>query len=288
MIKIIFIDNNNPTCIYLSPYLNFKKFAAMILKRLLILPFLFTLLCISIVSYSKSKEELYEIRIYHLKNKEQENRIDAYLKDAFLPVMKRNGIHKVGVFKPIGNDTAKTRLIYLLIPYKSEKQYFNLSAQLNKDKQFMLDGQEYHNAAYNNIPYNRIESILLKAFYNTFLQQPVLKNDLVKRIYELRSYEGPTEKLFRNKVHMFNEGQETEIFRRLGFNPVFYGEVLAGSRTPNLMYMTSFEDMVSRDAHWKEFRIDPFWKKLSAMPFYKNNVSKSSIIFLQPTSYSGI
>ena len=87
---------------------------------------------------------------------------------------------------------------------------------------------------------------------------------------------------------MFNEGGEVNLFNRLGFNAVFYGEVLAGSRMPNLMYMTSFEDKASRDEHWKAFGADPEWKKLSADPLYKNNVSKIDIAFLHPTDYSDI
>jgi cell fate (sporulation/competence/biofilm development) regulator YlbF (YheA/YmcA/DUF963 family) len=55
---------------------------------------------------------------------------------------------------------------------------------------------------------------------------------------------------------------------------------------PNLMYMTSFENMQSRDEHWKAFGNDPAWKTLSAMKEYQNNVSHSDITFLRPTEYS--
>ncbi len=61
------------------------------------------------------------------------------------------------------------------------------------------------------------------------------------RAYELRSYESPTEKLYWNKVEMFNKGDEIGLFKRLNFNAmVFYGEVVAGSRMPNLMHLTDF------------------------------------------------
>lgn len=85
---------------------------------------------------------------------------------------------------------------------------------------------------------------------------------------------------------MFNEGGEIGIFSRLNFNPVFYAEVIAGSRMPNLMYMTSFENKEDRDAHWKSFSADADWKKLSAMPEYQHNVSRSEIRFLRSTPYS--
>jgi hypothetical protein len=107
-----------------------------------------------------------------------------------------------------------------------------------------------------------------------------------ERVYELRSYESATEDLYRNKVEMFNEGGEITLFKRLNFNAVFYAEVISGKRMPNLMYMTTFDNMQSRDAHWKTFVDDPEWKKLSTMPNYQHNVSKADIMLLKPESYS--
>ncbi|HEX8350242.1 MAG TPA: NIPSNAP family protein, partial [Hymenobacter sp.] len=106
--------------------------------------------------------------------------------------------------------------------------------------------------------------------------------------YELRSYESSTEKLHVNKVKMFNKGGEIKLFKRLGFNTVFCGRVLAGSHMPNLMYMTTFENKAARDEHWKAFSADPEWKTLSAMPEYKNNVSKNEQKFFYPVEYSDI
>jgi len=39
-----------------------------------------------------------------------------------------------------------------------------------------------------------------------------------EQIIELRSYEGATEKIFKNKVEMFNEAGEIELFVNLDFN----------------------------------------------------------------------
>ena len=107
-----------------------------------------------------------------------------------------------------------------------------------------------------------------------------------ERVYELRSYESATEKIFANKVYMFNEGGEIDLFKRLNFNAVFYAEVIAGSHMPNLMYMTSFENKTDREAHWKNFVDSPEWKKLSTLPEYQNNVSHIDIMLLQPMEYS--
>jgi hypothetical protein len=100
------------------------------------------------------------------------------------------------------------------------------------------------------------------------------------------SYESPTEAKYRNKVHMFNEGGEVVLFDKLGFNAVFYGEVLSGSRMPNLMYMTTFKNMVVRDSLWEAFFESDKWKSLEKNPEYQHNVSHADIYLLYPTPYS--
>ena len=235
------------------------------------------------------QREYYEIRIYHVKDAGQEGMVDRYLQQAFIPALHRSGITKVGVFKPVGNDTAADRRIYVLVPYSSIREFLRLPGQLEADRQHAQAGREYIDAPYNAPAYTRMETILLQAFTGQpQLQLPALKGPKSERIYELRSYEGPTEKLYRNKVQMFNQGDEVGIFKRLGFNAVFYAEVLSGSHMPNLMYMTTFENKASRDEHWKAFGADPDWKRLVALPEYQHNVSHSDILFLRPTAYSDI
>jgi len=234
------------------------------------------------------KRNFYEIKIYHLKTPVQGQRVEQYLRDAFIPAMHRAGINKIGVFKPVV-DSVTEQLIYVLIPYTSMEQFEKVPSLLEKDQKHNLAGKEYIDAVYSDPPYARMESILLKAFEGMPLFSiPKFTTAAAERVYELRSYEGHTEKIYRNKVQMFNKGNEIGLFNRLGFNAVFYGEVLVGSHMPNLMYMTTFENKASRDAHWKAFGSDPEWKTLSAMTEYKNNVSKNTIVFLMPTTYSEI
>ncbi|HEY9046912.1 MAG TPA: NIPSNAP family protein [Ohtaekwangia sp.] len=237
-----------------------------------------------------SKREFYEIKIYEIANADQEKLIDDYLKNAYLPALHRAGISKVGVFKPVESDTAYYgKRVYVLTPFTSLEQFSSLYETLSKDKQYIAAGKNYIDAPHTNAPYIRLQSIVLKAFsYMPQLEAPVLNGAKNERVYELRSYESHTEKIHKNKVHMFNEGGEVTLFKRLAFHAVFYGEVLAGSRMPNLMYMTSFDNQASRDEHWKTFANDPEWKKLSSMPEYQNNVSKINIYLLHPAEYSDI
>ena len=87
---------------------------------------------------------------------------------------------------------------------------------------------------------------------------------------------------------MFNKGNEVGLFKRLGFNAVFYADVISGSHMPNLMYLTTFEDKASREAHWKAFGNDPEWKKLIGDSYYAHNVSHQDIILCHPAPYSEI
>ncbi len=252
--------------------------------------FLLLLLCFiampTDVSAKKKKPEFYQVTVYHFTSGEQERQIDGYLKDAYLPALHRLGNSNIGVFKPLANDTAADKLIYVIIPFKKADQLFSLSDRLQKDATFTAATQ-YFDTSYRNPPFTRIQNMVLKAFaLAPTMKLPKLSGPRAERIYELRSYESATERFYRNKVHMFNEGGEIDIFSRLGFNPVFYAEVIAGSRMPNLMYMTSFENKAARDAHWKSFSTDEQWKKLSAMPNYQHNVSKSEIKFLRSADYS--
>ena len=236
------------------------------------------------------KREYYEIKVYNVTSSVQGEKVERFLKDAYLPALHRAGISKVGVFKPVETDTVNFgKKIFVLIPYTSLDQFAKLPETLIKDKQFETSGSEYLNTPFNDLPYARLESILLYAFPGMpQLEVPKHATAVTERIYELRSYESHTEKISRNKVKMFNDGDEVGLFKRLGFNAVFYAEVISGSRMPNLMYMTTFSNKASRDEHWKAFSADPQWVQLKAMSEYQNNVSKIDIYFLHPTGYSDI
>ncbi|WP_439559501.1 NIPSNAP family protein [Dyadobacter sp.] len=235
------------------------------------------------------KREFYEIKIYQVKDADQASRIDSYLKDAYIPAMHRAGIKNVGVFKPVASDTSAGKLIYVFTPLKSLEQLVDLPKVLGKDAAYQTAGKDYIDAEYKNPPYVRIKSTVLRAFENSpMMKKPDLTSPKADRIYELRSYEGHTEKIYWNKVKQFNAGNEIGIFARLGFNAVFYGEVVAGATMPNLMYLTTFADKASRDAHWKSFSDDAEWKTVRSLPEYQNNVSKNVTLFLFPTEYSDI
>ena len=238
-----------------------------------------------ILKANAAQQQYYELKVYHIKTQAQQDMLDKYLKDAYLPALHRKGLGNVGVFKTLEQDTDKR--VYVLIAFKNLDQAEKTDPALMNDQQYLDAGKDYLDAAYNEQPYTRMETIVLKAFPKWPVSTvPQLTGNKADRIYELRSYESPTEKLNINKVKMFNDGGETVLFNRLKFNAVFYAEVLAGSHMPNLMYMTTFENKADRDKHWETFGNDPEWKILVAKPEYQHNVSKADIIFLHPAEYS--
>lgn len=258
-------------------------------KKKIALPAILLLLSavLTFAANAKIKSSYFQITAYHYSTSEQEALIDGFLKEAYLPALHKKGINNVGCFKPITNDTAADKMIYVIRSFKNIEQLAKIDNILWNVESFGSQGDAYLNADYNKPAYTRIENIILISFdVAPMLTLPTLKSPKSEHIYELRSYEAASEKLHNNKVHMFNQGGETTLFTRLNFNPVFYGKVLAGSKMPNLMYMTSFENREERDAHWKAFSADPQWKKLSSMPEYQHNMSKADIILMKATDYS--
>lgn len=235
---------------------------------------------------AQDKQTYFQLKIYSFENETQLIETEAFMKDAYLPALKRNDIKSIGVFKQhLDKDTLLK--LFVLIPFNSLTQPGSVEAELTKDKVFQKDGRSYLQAPHNKAPYSRIESVLLKAFKNMPQLAPCpLTGPRSERIYELRSYESATEEYFKRKVDMFNDGGEMDIFTNLGFNAVFYAEVISGAHMPNLMYMTTHTNTQIRESNWKKFGSSPAWAKLKVQDKYANTVSHIDKWFLYPTEYS--
>ena len=262
-----------------------NKMKKLLPKILLLITLMSPIFCIA--NPQVKDGEFYQITVYHFANTTQQELIEQYLKDAYLPALHKQKIKNIGVFTSIANDTAVDKRIYVIIPVQSLQQVITIKEKLDKDEAYQLNGKAYLEAPSKKPAYSRMENILLKAFHLApFLSLPKLSSPKTERFFELRSYESPSETYFKSKVKMFNEGGEIELFKRLNFNAVFYASVISGSRMPNLMYMTSYENKADRDEHWKSFMTAPEWKVVSALQEYQGNVSKNEQIFLHATSYS--
>lgn len=234
------------------------------------------------------KRDFYELRTYHIVNVEQEAMLDDYLSNAFIPAAHRQGVSKVGVFKPVASQPDAGQKVYVFIPFKSMDEFLALEGKLAKDPVYQTAGSAYINAAFDKPPYKRIETAILRGMTeHPKFAESALTTPKKDRIYELRSYEGPTERLYKQKVKMFNSG-EMDIFSRLNCSPIFYAETIAGANMPNLMYMTTHENMEVRNEHWKQFGADPAWAAMKDLEEYKNTVSRNDTRLLYPAEYSDL
>jgi hypothetical protein len=235
-------------------------------------------------SSKKSAQQLYELRIYTLKDETQQKTVTDYLQSAFIPALNRLESDNVGVFTELKPE-GQTRL-FVLIPYNSAEHMIKVQSKLADDADYQQAAAAYLSAPLKTPAYDRIESSLLQAFKDMpKLEAPEKK----QRMFELRRYESPTEAAGKKKIEMFNEGREITIFKRLGFNPVFYSETIIGSFRPNLTYMITFDDMDGHDKLWKAFGADPEWKRLSSLPEYPNEmVSHITSTMLVPLPFSQI
>lgn len=235
--------------------------------------------------FSQKDRDFYELRVYTLKNEKQQQLVEAYFKDAAIPALNRLGNKNIGVFTELKPD-GQTKL-YVLIPFNSGSDFLTVEDKLAKDKLYLKAAEPYLLAPAADPAYERIESSLLKAFtHMPKLEVPEHK----QRIFELRRYEHATESAGQKKLEMFNDAGEVDLFKRLGFSPVFFGETMIGERRPNLIYMITFDDMDAHDRHWKAFGGDPEWKKISKIPDYADAklVSHITSTFLSPASCSQI
>ncbi len=237
--------------------------------------------------HNAHSKEYYDLTTYHFKNLAQVAVTDVYLEKALLPGLHRQGIDRIGVFKSRVSQEDTLPKTYVLIPFPSMEAFQNHKTLLDEDTAYKNAGKEFIEAAFDQPPYERVETNLMAAFDGMPILKPtVVEGTRADRIYELRSYESPTDQLYKNKVEMFNTGGELDLFTQLNFNAVFYGDVLVGSRMPNLIYMTTFPNQVVRDSLWEVFVASPEWNGMKDLPQYLNTVSKADIMLLYPTEYS--
>lgn len=230
------------------------------------------------------ERDYYQLQLYHLDSQEQRQGFDAFAKQAAIPALNRLGISPVGVFFPQKNPGPA----YVILRHPSLESVATMVQKLGADQQFLQDGAAFLDAPAGKPAYRRMESSLLAAFrLMPKLETPVKG---AGRICQLRIYESPSVKTGQKKIEMFNDAGEIQIFRRVGLNPVFFGETLVGGKMPNLTYMLMFESEDAMKAGWKNFGGDPDWKRLRGMDEYadKNILSGITNLVLKPAEYSQI
>ena len=235
----------------------------------------------------ENSREYYELRRYELSSGPAVKLAHSFFQDALIPAANRLGLRPVGAFNTVVGPNSPT--IYILLPSTSLETLVLIDSRLAADSEYLKAGSAFLEAPASSPAYNRVESSLMIAFEGWPRIQAPAAAQSQSRIFELRTYESPSDRDHVRKVEMFNSG-EFEIFHHAGFRSVFFGDTLVGSRLPNLTYMLAFDDLAEREKLWSTFGSLPEWKKLSSSSRYAFEEIVSSItnLILSPTPYSQI
>ena len=250
---------------------------------------LFMAFSLTAFSQQSKRVDYYMIRIYHCNTMEQVQAVESFAGKTLKPFFTSNGIKHIGIFMPINNDTLTDKKVFVWIPFSSLEKMTSIDQKFSSLDAWGNDPMLQLKGGTGQAPYQRMEVSLSVAFNDMKKYDPSTSfTRTPDNIYEYRSYESATESLHLNKVHMFNEGGEIPLFKRLDFNALFYARVIAGARMPNLVYMTRFSNIEARTAHWKAFGDDPAWKALTAMEKYKGSVSRNETILMKASPLSDL
>jgi hypothetical protein len=233
--------------------------------------------------------EHYLWRQYVLRNGAAPRRLADYLQNAALPALNRIGHSPIGVFEVVAGVPGPT--VFVLTPLPTLDSLATMEARLQSDEQYLRAAAPYLDATAADPAYIRQENALLSAFPKfPRLVVPTATAAKGPRLFELRTYESPSEKAHLAKVKMFSEMGEIEIFKRVGLTPVFFSRTLAGPRMPSLVYMLVHDNMAAREKSWDAFRNDPEWKKVSSTPGFSDAdiVTNITTIYLRPAAYSQV
>jgi hypothetical protein len=229
-------------------------------------------------------QEYYQLRTYALRTGPQLAMTQGYFEQALIPALNRLGMSPVGTFKlDIGPETPT---FYALIPSTSVETLLSLDTLLGNDPEYVKGASGFRDAPASAPAFVRAERSILSAFSGwPKLTAPKLE----KRVFQLRTYESPSQVAHTRKIQMFNEA-EIGLFTKAGLNPVFFADTVIGTRMPNLTYMLTFPDLPTLTANWAAFAGDPAWKELSQKSGNTDAdlVSNITNLYLSPLSCSQI
>jgi hypothetical protein len=226
--------------------------------------------------------EHYDLRLLTFATRAALERYALFLKEALFPAVRRLGGESAGAFTVA--DKPDELSLYLLLSYPSLSAYGTGESRLMADAEFRKAGAAVLDLPATDPPYTYAESSLLLAFESwPNLKIPKEAAGDQPRVFELRTYESHSRKANLKKIEMFNQG-EPALFARHGFQPVFFGETLAGPQIPNLTYMLTYPTIEARGEFWKAWGADPEKDRLFANPDYADRliVSKIHQTFLKP------
>ena len=232
------------------------------------------------------KKEFIEVRKYTVKDTDKQAQFIEVLDKALIPALNRQGLKSIGVFVPLDSETKYALNVFVVIPHKTMETFVNATAKLLADNDYRKDAAAIFETTSKNPVYTDCDTFLL----NTFSTIPVLETPQLgaDRVFELRLYRSFNIERNAAKIRMFDRGGELPLFREVGLNPIFFGDILTGSRMPALMYMIGCPSLEKHAEVWKNFIAHPKWKAIKDLSEYADTATEIERVVLKPSSDSQI
>jgi hypothetical protein len=232
-------------------------------------------------------KEYIEVRKYTVKDANKRKLLIETLDKAMIPALNRYGFKSVGVFIPIEKAEEYALNVFVVIPHKTAATVLNGSNTfLLADAEYRKDAAPIFETTSKDPVYTNCDTFLLNTFPTTpVLEKPELGPD---RIFEWRLYRSFNIERNAAKIKMFDEGGELPLFREIGLNPIFFGDVVAGNMMPALMYMIGCSSEEKLAEAWRAFGPHPKWREIRDKPEYADTATKTEKVVLKPSPGSGI
>ena len=233
-----------------------------------------------------SERQFVEVRKYTVKDADKRVQLVEVLDKALIPALNRQGIKPVGVFHPIPREAQYALSVFVVIPHATPATFISANTKLVADTVFRKDAAPFFETTSKDPVYTGCDTFFL---YN-FPTMPVLESPELgpDRVFELRLYRSFNIERNAAKIHMFDEGGELPLFREVGLNPVFFGDVVAGNKLPALMYMIGCPSLDKHAEAWRTFIAHPKWLAMRDLPEYEDTATEIDRVVLVPSPGSQI
>ncbi len=239
---------------------------------------------------ASTRREFVELRRFTVKDADKKKQWVDILDKAFIPALNAQGIKPVGVFvtreEVRQGEEAYQNEVFVVIPHKTVESFLTLTPKLLADETFRKNAAPLFETTSKDPVYRTCSSSLLYGFESCpVLETPKLGPD---RVFQWRSYRSFNVERHAAKIHMFDHGGELALFRKVGLNPIFFGDTIFGQKMPNLTYMIGCENREIHDAAWKSFIDDPQWAAIRDDPRYADTATEIDRVVLKPSPGSQI
>jgi len=232
------------------------------------------------------QKEFIEVRKYTVKDAEKRTKLVELLDKALIPALNRQGLKPVGVFVPLEREARFANNVFVVIPHKTTDTFVNLTAKLLTDAEYKKDAAPIFGTTSQDPVYTDCETFLLQGFPTApAVEVPELGPN---RIFEWRLYRSFNIERNEAKIKMFDVGGELPLFREIGLNPIFFGDVIAGNRMPALMYLVGCPSPEAHAQSWRVFRDHPKWLAMRDLPEYADTATEIERVVLTPSPGSQI